>query len=264
MIIAIPALIKMSQHAESGGNIEIMGLLQGKVRGDAFLITDCFRLPVEGTETRVNAGEAANEFMIRFTELNELTRFSKDSVLGWYHSHPGYGCWLSGIDVATQSMYQSHQDPFVAVVIDPLRSQTAGRVEIGAFRTFPEGFNPDTRTRRDNKIPYDKAQDFGMHHNRYYSLEVEYYKSETDQLVLNMLYKGQWAQMLGASSLRQARESLVQNFSEALDKVKDENEPDLKRFVRKIGKCCDNVIAETSRELLRNFLLNGRTTDRQH
>jgi hypothetical protein len=22
--------------------------------------------------------------------------------VGWYHSHPGYGCWLSGIDVGTQ------------------------------------------------------------------------------------------------------------------------------------------------------------------
>jgi len=23
-------------------------------------------------------------------------------VSGWYHSHPGYGCWLSGIDVTNQ------------------------------------------------------------------------------------------------------------------------------------------------------------------
>jgi proteasome lid subunit RPN8/RPN11 len=25
-----------------------------------------------------------------------------ENVCGWYHSHPGYGCWLSGIDVQTQ------------------------------------------------------------------------------------------------------------------------------------------------------------------
>ena len=36
-------------------------------------------------------------------------------VVGWYHSHPGYGCWLSGIDVQTQMLYQQHQEPFVAV-----------------------------------------------------------------------------------------------------------------------------------------------------
>ena len=25
-----------------------------------------------------------------------------ENVVGWYHSHPGYGCWLSGIDCSTQ------------------------------------------------------------------------------------------------------------------------------------------------------------------
>ena len=39
------------------------------------------------------------------------------NILGWYHSHPGYGCWLSGIDVSTQSTHQKFQDPFVAVVV---------------------------------------------------------------------------------------------------------------------------------------------------
>ena len=37
--------------------------------------------------------------------------------MGWYHSHPGYGCWLSGIDVNTQLTNQQFQDPFVAVVV---------------------------------------------------------------------------------------------------------------------------------------------------
>ncbi len=25
-------------------------------------------------------------------------------VVGWYHSHPGFGCWLSGVDVNTQQV----------------------------------------------------------------------------------------------------------------------------------------------------------------
>ena len=28
-------------------------------------------------------------------------------VVGWYHSHPGYGCWLSGVDVNTQQSFES-------------------------------------------------------------------------------------------------------------------------------------------------------------
>ncbi len=134
----------MTQHAKTGGNIEVMGLLQGRLSENTFHITDCFRLPVEGTETRVNAGDSANEFMVQFTELAEQTAHSSDAVCGWYHSHPGYGCWLSGIDVATQRLYQTGNDPFVALVIDPVKTAQNGRVEIGAFRTFPEGQVPVT------------------------------------------------------------------------------------------------------------------------
>ena len=32
-----------------------------------------------------------------------------ENLVGWYHSHPGYGCWLSGIDVGTQMTNQKYQ-----------------------------------------------------------------------------------------------------------------------------------------------------------
>ena len=40
-----------------------------------------------------------------------------ENAIGWYHSHPGYGCWLSGIDVTTQMVNQQFQEPFVAIVV---------------------------------------------------------------------------------------------------------------------------------------------------
>ena len=320
------ALLKMAMHAKSGGNIEVMGMLQGKcqvrhisrwcfrrcavalhraarcisllqsclrlpsqlqgcyctecrstavgqgvpanraclkhlqcgatvvcsrhcfcipqlcLQGDTFIIIDVFALPVEGTETRVNAQEEAYEYMFQYLETNKarqallqtcwraavfssvpvahaalfwvrspanscsqlcafqavgihiypfpcaaaigspglvlqrvasvcfspslqqkgvqrlwwasldkhLLKFScltspalqqvgrLENVVGWYHSHPGYGCWLSGIDVGTQHTQQVHMDPFLAIVIDPHRTIAAGKVEIGAFRTYPE------------------------------------------------------------------------------------------------------------------------------
>lgn len=36
-------------------------------------------------------------------------------------AHPGYGCWLSGIDVSTQMTNQRWQDPFLAIVVRVLR-----------------------------------------------------------------------------------------------------------------------------------------------
>ena len=61
-------LLKMVMHARSGGNLEVMGLLLGKVDGSMMIAMDSFALPVEGTETRVNAQAQAYEYMAAYTE----------------------------------------------------------------------------------------------------------------------------------------------------------------------------------------------------
>jgi COP9 signalosome complex subunit 5 len=113
-----------------------MGLMQGKVVGTSLVVMDSFALPVQGTETRVNAANEANEYMVEYIGKSEkvslilscstISRFLTGDVrkagrlehaIGWCHSHPGYGCWLSGIDVSTQLNNQKFQDPFVAVVV---------------------------------------------------------------------------------------------------------------------------------------------------
>ena len=87
-----------------------------------------------------------------------------ENVVGWYHSHPGYGCWLSGIDVSTQMLNQQFQELFLAVVIDPTRTVSAGKVEIEAFRTYPEGYKPaDDPISEYQTIPLNKIEDFGVH-----------------------------------------------------------------------------------------------------
>ena len=47
-----------------------MGLMQGKVMGTSLVILDSFALPVQGTETRVNAAEEANEYMVQYSDLS--------------------------------------------------------------------------------------------------------------------------------------------------------------------------------------------------
>ena len=71
--ISALALLKMAMHAKSGGNLEIMGMLYGKVQGDTFIVIDAFALPVEGTETRVNAQAEAYEYMVDFAETNKVS-----------------------------------------------------------------------------------------------------------------------------------------------------------------------------------------------
>ena len=62
-------------HARSGGNIEIMGLMQGKIQGDTMYVMDSFALPVEGTETRVNAQNEAYEYMVSYIEKSKEVIF---------------------------------------------------------------------------------------------------------------------------------------------------------------------------------------------
>ncbi|KAK0507717.1 hypothetical protein JMJ35_009606 [Cladonia borealis] len=200
--ISAVALLKMVMHARSGGSIEVMGLMQGKVLGDTFIVTDAFRLPVEGTETRVNASESANEYIVQYLQSCR-DNGREDNVVGWYHSHPGYGCWLSGIDVDTEIIQQTFGDPFVAVVIDPDRTISAGKVDIGAFRTYSKDHQPTTTTEGDGyqTIPLAKIEDFGAHANRYYSLEVSHFKSTLDTHLLESLWNKYWVSTLSHSPL---------------------------------------------------------------
>lgn len=86
--ISALSLLKMVMHARSGGTLEVMGLLLGKVDANTMIVMDSFALPVEGTETRVNAQAQAYEYMASYTEsAKQVGRL--ENVIGWYHSHPG-------------------------------------------------------------------------------------------------------------------------------------------------------------------------------
>ncbi|KAE9412045.1 hypothetical protein Angca_008748, partial [Angiostrongylus cantonensis] len=143
-------------------------------------------------------------------------------VVGWYHSHPGYGCWLSGIDVATQALNQQFQEPWVAIVVDPLRTMSAGKVglwsgycyqavlpllcvqvDIGAFRTYPQGYQPPVEEGPSEyqSIPLSKIEDFGVHCKQYYSLDVNFFKSELDSHILSALWNTYWLDTLSSSPL---------------------------------------------------------------
>lgn len=207
-----------------------MGLMQGYILPETFVVTDAFRLPVEGTETRVNAQDEANEYMVSYLQsCRDAGRM--ENAVGWYHSHPGYGCWLSGIDVATQDIQQL-SGPFVAVVIDPERTISAGKVDIGAFRTFPKGYKPPARGdeggNSDNDdggdeyqtIPLYKAEDFGAYASQYYSLDVSHFKSSLDSNLLSLLWNKYWVATLSQSPLFTTRDYGSRQIMDLSQKVR--------------------------------------------
>ena len=97
----------------------------------------------------------------------------EEGVRGWYHSHPGYGCWLSGIDVDNQKLHQNRMyEPYLAIVVDPKRTMSAGKVEVGCFRTYTDNYAAQVKANQDGKgglgIRMDKIEEMGNHWHRYY------------------------------------------------------------------------------------------------
>jgi hypothetical protein len=80
--------------------------------------------------------------------------------------------------------------PFVAIVIDPLRSIAKGRPELAAFRAYPATYDPPEGQCPDGKIFADKAycgKRWGAVWQRYYKLDVSYYISSLAQRTLGAL-----------------------------------------------------------------------------
>ena len=82
----------------------------------------------------------------------------------------GITCIL-GMDAGSRVLMFQHRcltnsirSLFLAVVIDPTRTVSAGKVEIGAFRTYPEGHKiSDDHVSEYQTIPLNKIEDFGVH-----------------------------------------------------------------------------------------------------
>jgi COP9 signalosome complex subunit 5 len=205
------AVMKMMMHCASGvekgikagGNpIEVMGLLLGRPDPSSpktLIVTDAFPLPIEGFETRVIADDqAVVNHMISLS--NCLERSRNEKFMGWYHSHPfdvgdHSHCFLSQTDLSTQLQWQRaedpHGNPFVAVVLDPLRSTHLGLPELKAFRAFPPEYSsptlnecPDGSIQPSEQL---RLEQWGSCWNRYYELSVEYYMSTTSRQVLEQL-----------------------------------------------------------------------------
>lgn len=83
-----------------------------------------------------------------------------------------------------------------------ITSYATGKVEIGAFRTYPEGYTPpDVAPSEYQPIPLNKIEDFGVHADMYYNLEISIFKTSLDSKIIKLLWNKYWANTLSASPL---------------------------------------------------------------
>ena len=126
---------KIRSHAvkEAPRRLEVMGFLLGEActwKGEAFsVVRDVVTTELRSSSSKVRFDPKA--FPKLFHGLDDS---GFDYILvGWYHSHPGHTCFLSGTDLETQrSMF--NQPYHVALVIDPINQ------DIKTFRLRDEGY----------------------------------------------------------------------------------------------------------------------------
>lgn len=127
------ALLKMLKHCRAGIPFEVMGLMVGEIHDDyTITVIDVFSMPQMGTTISVESVDPV--YQQQFMDM--MKQVGRDqSCVGWYHSHPGFGPWLSGTDVETQKSQEMLNPRAVAVVVDPVQS-VKGKVVIDAFRSI--------------------------------------------------------------------------------------------------------------------------------
>lgn len=65
-----------------------------------------------------------------------------------------------------------------------------------------QGYTPPNATASEyQSIPLSKIEDFGVHANAYYPLEISHFKSSTDAKLLDLLWNKYWVTTLSQSPL---------------------------------------------------------------
>jgi proteasome lid subunit RPN8/RPN11 len=169
VFIELDVMRELESHARGNLNIELGGVLLGDQlvdeHGRPFVVVrDSLR--AEHYEATRGSFKFTHQTWEAITRQLE-TFPQKPSIVGWYHTHPGWGVFLSDMDLFICNHFFSRPLD-VALVIDPLRD------ELGWFAWSDD---PDKRSQR-------RLSRFGLFGHRHRREELElvvqrYNESET-------------------------------------------------------------------------------------
>lgn len=196
--------------------MEVMGLMLGEFVDDYTVrVVDVFAMPQSGTGVSVEAVDPV--FQTKMMDMLKQTG-RPEEVVGWYHSHPGFGCWLSSVDINTQQSFEQLTSRAVAVVIDPIQS-VKGKVVIDAFRLIqPQslmlGQEPRQTTSNVGLLnkPSIQALIHGLNRH-YYSIAINYRKNALEENMLMNLHKTVWTEALTMPDFHTSNKSTEESLS---------------------------------------------------
>ncbi|KAL4488945.1 hypothetical protein ABPG72_005732 [Tetrahymena utriculariae] len=218
------ALLKMLKHSRAGVPLEVMGLMLGEIIDDYTVkVVDVFAMPQSGTGESVEAVDPVFQAemleMLKQTERNEM-------VVGWYHSHPGFGPWLSSVDMNTQMSFEQLHPRFVALVIDPIQS-VKGKVVMDAFRLInnaTQQLQIEARQTTSNighlQPPSFNAIYHGLN-KYYYSININYRKNDLETQMLLNLYKKNWNEALKQDKYEEKQKNNIEKMQSMCNLAKN-------------------------------------------
>ncbi len=125
-------------------------------------------------------------------------------------------------------------------------------------------------------------KDFGVHANRYYQLEVSYFKSQLDSNLLELLWSKYWVNTLASNSLSATKSymtSSLRDLSSKIDGVestvahggrmayftgKKKEETQLSKIAKDSTKITMEQIQGLMTQVIKNALFNGVFSETQH
>merc|ERR1711923_424287 len=217
------------------------GLMLGQFVDDYTInCVDVFAMPQSGTSVSVEAVDPV--FQTKMLDMLKQTG-RPEMVVGWYHSHPGFGCRLSSTDINTQSSFEALNSRAVALVVDPIQS-VKGKVVIDCFRLInPQlmmlGQEPRQSTSNIGHLnkPSIQALIHGLNRH-YYSIVIDYRKNELEEQMLMNLHKRNWTNGLTVDRFEDHAEENEKTVNEMLKLTKAYN----KRVQEEESKTQEEII----------------------
>lgn len=254
------ALLKILKHGRAGVPMEVMGLMLGQFVDDYTInCVDVFAMPQSGTSVSVEAVDPV--FQTKMLDMLKQTG-RPEMVVGWYHSHPGFGCWLSSTDINTQSSFEALNSRAVALVVDPIQS-VKGKVVIDCFRLInPQlmmlGQEPRQTTSNIGHLqkPSIQALIHGLNRH-YYSIVIDYRKNELEEQMLMNLHKRNWTSGLSLEKFEDHQLSNEDVVEKMLNLTTDYNE----RVKQEEGKTSEQILVDNVGKIDPKRHLEASVTD---
>ena len=138
---------------------------------------------------------------------------------------------------------------------------------IGSFRAYPDSYKDGKATEAES-VPLAKFEEFGLHANKYYKLETTFFKSKTDQDLLERLWTRYWVHTISSQTLVKSREFMagcLVDVGGKLERCRQKGrghglaaggKDDYSKVVKETIKAALEASGAMSMELMRDLLFN--------